>query len=71
MKEYVLRPFTNAMGPQREKSRFTYLNFYGQKVDIPYIIWYLEGADKHILIDSGCSSRDYVEVIKGGWRKDL
>ncbi len=66
MKEYTLRLFTNAMGPQREKSRFTYLNFYGQKVDIPYIIWYIEGADKKILIDAGCSSKDYVEVIKGG-----
>jgi N-acyl homoserine lactone hydrolase len=65
-KTYNLKLFTNAMGPAREKSRFTYLNFYGQTVDIPYIIWRIEGADKNILIDAGCSSRDYYRVIKGG-----
>ncbi len=62
---YRLKLFTNAMGPAREKSRFTYLNFYGQKVDIPYIIWYIEGSEKNILIDAGCSALDYYRVIKG------
>ena len=57
--------FTNAMGPAREKSRFTYLNYYGQKVDIPYIVWRVEGAGKNILIDAGCSAADYYRVIKG------
>lgn len=31
-----------------------------------YIIWYVEGAEKKILIDSGCSAEDYRKVIKGG-----
>ena len=66
MKEYTLRLFTNAFGPSREKSRFTYLNFYNQTVDIPYIIWNLEGAEKNILIDAGCSVADYIQIIKGG-----
>lgn len=65
-KDYTLELFTNAMGEAREKSRFTYLNFYGQKVDIPYIIWRIEGADKNILIDAGCSAEDYYRVIKEG-----
>jgi glyoxylase-like metal-dependent hydrolase (beta-lactamase superfamily II) len=64
--EYTLELFTNAMGEAREKSRFTYLNFYGQKVDIPYIIWRIEGADQNILIDAGCSGEDYYRVIKEG-----
>jgi len=66
MSKYSLGLFTNAMGPAREKSRFTYLNFYGQKVDIPYIIWHIEGVDKNILIDAGCSAADYYRVIKAG-----
>ena len=65
MNEYSIRLFTNAMGPAREKSRFTYLNYYGQTVDIPYIVWNIEGADQNIIIDSGCSSADYYRVIKG------
>lgn len=65
-KTYSLKLFTNAMGPAREKSRFTYLNFYGQTVDIPYIIWHIQGADQNILIDAGCSAADYYRVIKGG-----
>jgi len=44
-REYAIRLFTNAVGPAREKSRFTYLNYYGETVDIPYIIWNIEGAD--------------------------
>ncbi|MEW6262565.1 MAG: N-acyl homoserine lactonase family protein [Thermodesulfobacteriota bacterium] len=66
MKEYTLELFTNAMGPAREKSRFTYLNFYGDKVDIPYIVWRIAGADQNVLIDCGCSSLSYYTVIKGG-----
>ncbi len=65
MSKYSLGLFTNAMGPAREKSRFTYLNFYGQKIDIPYIIWHVAGANKNILIDAGCSAADYYRVIKG------
>jgi glyoxylase-like metal-dependent hydrolase (beta-lactamase superfamily II) len=65
MSKNSLGLFANAMGPAREKSRFTYLNFYGDKVDIPYIIWNIEGTDKNILVDAGCSAADYYQVIKG------
>lgn len=65
MGKYSLDLFTNAMGEAREKSRFTYLNFYGEKIDIPYIIWRINGTDKNILVDAGCSAADYYRVIKG------
>lgn len=66
MSKLSLKLFTNAMGLAREKSRFTYLNFYGQKVDIPYIVWKIEGTDQNVIIDAGCGAEDYYRVIKGG-----
>jgi N-acyl homoserine lactone hydrolase len=63
MKDYRIKFFANAMGPEREKSKFTYLNFCGHKVNIPYFIWYIEGAEKNIIVDSGCSAEDYSNVI--------
>jgi glyoxylase-like metal-dependent hydrolase (beta-lactamase superfamily II) len=71
MSKYIIKTFTNAIGPAREKSRFTYLNFYGQKVDIPYIIWLIEGDGKQILVDSGCSAYQYETIIKGGNPEDF
>lgn len=61
---WTIRPFTIAMGLQREMSRFTYLNFYGEKVDIPYLVFFLEGAGKRILVDTGCSAESYKNEIK-------
>lgn len=65
MSKLKINQFINAVGPQREKSRFTYLNFYGQKIDIPYTVWNIEGTGKNILVDSGCGAADYYRVIKG------
>ncbi len=67
--EWTIRPFAIAVGLQREMSRFTYLNFYGEKVDIPYICFYLEGEGKRILVDTGCSAGSYREEIKKDKRK--
>jgi len=61
---WTIRPFTIAVGLQREMSRFTYLNFYGQKVDIPYLVFFLEGEGKRILVDTGCSADSYRNEIK-------
>ncbi len=66
MAKLSLDLFTTALGPARQKSRFTYLNFYGETVDIPYIVWRINGADKNILIDVGCGAEDYYRIIKGG-----
>jgi len=71
MGDFGIRPFAIAKGLQREMSRMTYLNFYGEKIDIPYICFYLNGEGKHILVDTGCSAKDYLEQVKRGSGKPL
>ena len=46
---YTITPMVVALGPQREKSRFTYMHNFGEKVDIPYVSWLLEGARGFVL----------------------
>jgi N-acyl homoserine lactone hydrolase len=62
--EYTITPLVLAMGLQREKSRFTYLNYYGERIDIPYIAWLIQGAGLNVLVDSGCSAEQYRKQIK-------
>lgn len=62
---YTITPFVVAIGPQREKSRFTYMHNFGEKVDIPYVSWLLEGEDRRILVDAGCSAADFKQHIRG------
>lgn len=62
--EYTITPLVVAYGLQREMSRFTYLNNYGQKIDIPYIAFLIQGAGRTILVDAGCSAEDYQQWIK-------
>lgn len=63
---FTITPLVVAIGPQREKSRFTYMHNFGQKVDIPYVSWLLRGDDgRVILVDAGCSATDYRERIRG------
>ena len=53
------RPWSLRCGPQREKSRFTYMHNFGDKVDIPYVSWLIQGEGRNILVDAGCSAEDY------------
>lgn len=62
---YTITPLVVAVGPQREKSRFTYMHNFGDKVDIPYVSWLLQGDGPTILVDTGCSAADYREAIRG------
>ncbi len=62
---YTITPMVVALGPQREKSRFTYMHFTGEKVDIPYVSWLLQGDGPTILVDTGCSADDYRTRIRG------
>jgi N-acyl homoserine lactone hydrolase len=62
---YTITPMVVAKGPQREKSRFTYLHGFGEKVDIPYVSWLLQGEGPNILVDTGCSASDYANRIRG------
>ena len=62
---YTITPLVVAYGPQREKSRFTYMHNFGDKVDIPYVSWLIRGEGRVILVDAGCSASDYREHIRG------
>ena len=42
-----------------EKSVMTYLMHYGQLIARPYVLWYIQGADKNILVDTAIEKRDY------------
>ena len=46
-----------------DKSLFTYLMNFGVKIEIPVLMWYIEGAEKRVLVDTGCCtpawSREY------------
>lgn len=61
---YSIDPLVVAYGPHREKSRFTYMHHAGEKVDIPYVSWLLQGNGKNILIDVGCTASEYAEHIR-------
>jgi N-acyl homoserine lactone hydrolase len=62
---YTITPMVVAYGPQREKSRFTYMHNFGEKVDIPYVSWLLQGDGRNILVDAGCSADDFKTRIRG------
>jgi N-acyl homoserine lactone hydrolase len=62
---YRITPLVVACGPRREKSRFTYMHGFGEKVDIPYVAWLLRGDGPTILVDAGCSAADYREHVRG------
>ena len=62
---FTITPMVVAYGPQREKSRFTYMHNFGDKVDIPYVAWLLRGEGRVILVDAGCSAEDYKTHIRG------
>ncbi len=62
---YTITPMVVALGPQREKSRFTYMHNFGDKVDIPYVSWLIRGEGRNILVDAGCSAGDYRAQIRG------
>ena len=62
--EYAITPLVIAWGLQREMSRFTYLNNYGVKFDIPYLAFLVQGPNLNLLVDTACSADDYQRWIK-------
>lgn len=62
---WKITPMVVAYGPKREKSRFTYLHHFGEKVDIPYVSWLIQGRGMNVLVDAGCSAADYAQHIRG------
>ena len=52
MTQYVIHPIV--VGPKIfDKSMMTYQNGTGQQYTIPIYVWYLEGGEKKILVDTG------------------
>lgn len=42
-----------------EKGIMTYLMHYGQPIIRPYILWYIAGTDKNIIVDTAIEMEDY------------
>jgi len=63
---FTITPLVMAYGPQREKSRFTFLHNFGDKIDLPYVSWLLQDEERgmNVLVDVGCSADEYRQHIK-------
>jgi N-acyl homoserine lactone hydrolase len=63
---FTITPLVMAYGPQREKSRFTFLHNFGEKIDLPYVSWLLQDRDEgvNVLVDVGCSAEEYAAHIR-------
>lgn len=66
MSTWTITPLVVAIGPQREKSRFTYMHNFGDTVDIPYVAWLLQDGEHTVLVDAGCSAEDYAARVRPG-----
>ncbi|MBU1157439.1 MAG: N-acyl homoserine lactonase family protein [Proteobacteria bacterium] len=44
---------------QAEKGYMTYMTNYGQSVIRPFVVWFIRGASKNIIVDTGIESWDY------------
>jgi glyoxylase-like metal-dependent hydrolase (beta-lactamase superfamily II) len=62
--DWRITPLVVALGPQREKSRFTYMHNFGAKIDIPYVSWLLQDGSHNVLVDTGCSAADYQARVR-------
>ena len=58
MSNYIIKPLmlsrvVSEMGPM------TYLAYPGQSIVRPYVMWYIQAGDKHILVDTAIEAEDY------------
>jgi len=42
-----------------EKGPMTYLAYPGQPIVRPYVMWYIQAGDKHVLVDTAIEAEDY------------
>ena len=63
---FTITPLVMAYGPQREKSRFTFLHNFGEKIDLPYVSWLVQDEEQgvNVLVDVGCSAEEYARHIR-------
>ncbi|MCF8042561.1 MAG: N-acyl homoserine lactonase family protein [Desulfarculaceae bacterium] len=45
---------------EAEKGYMTYMTGYGQSIIRPFVVWFIRGASKNIIVDSGIEAQDYV-----------
>ena len=55
---------------ENDMSNFTYRFNFGTKIQLPIYCWYIEGADQHILIDTGADA-DMASRFRGFPAKDI
>jgi len=58
MKEYKIRPLMLSK-MMSEKGPMTYLAYHGQPVIRPYVMWYIQGGDENVLVDTAIEAEDY------------
>ena len=56
MGTYRIRPLA-LISMENDMSNFTYRFNFGKKIQLPVYCWYIEGADKHILVDTGADAK--------------
>ena len=63
---FSITPLVASYGPRREKSRFTFLHNFGEKIDLPYVSWLVQSTEHglNVLVDVGCSATEYRQHIK-------
>ena len=64
MPNYSIKVIAVAIGKAREKSRYTYLTNFGQKIDIGYNVFLIEGNGRKILVDTGGSAKQREMLLK-------
>ncbi len=52
MTTYTIYPLVVG-AKETDQGMMTYLKFYGRRIWIPIMMFYLKGGDKHILVDTG------------------
>lgn len=52
MANLSIRPIPLLIGPM-QTTKFTYMHYFQDLTSIAGFIWYIEGAEKHVLIDAG------------------
>jgi N-acyl homoserine lactone hydrolase len=56
MSTYRIKPLPLSI-IELDMAVFTYRFNYGKKIRVPNIAWYIEGADKHILVDTSADAK--------------
>jgi len=66
----TIRPLKIGTIDSFEKSKLTYGNNFGVKLDVPCLAWLIEGASKKILVDSGPCDPGFAEKYHAKLKQD-